>query len=272
VLVRLKATTRQKRRGPGAIAASLRENALDSWRRAPAFHRVVAVTASLMTSTLFYGPRIASSAPSGSSLMAAIAARATVDLADDFHSGLGAWTGKPGWERSWLAGPSGWVQPGRLALYKDTTRLTDYRLEFMGQIRSKALGFAFRAADTNNYYAAKIVIVRPGPVPTIALQHYKVINGHEGPKKQSPVLLAVQSDTLYQVFVDVRGDHFSVTLNDQLADAWSDGQFKSGGIGLFADKGEVSWIGGVHVLNNDDLMGRLAFTLKRTLVERKKGE
>jgi hypothetical protein len=134
----------------------------------------------------------------------------------------------------------------------------------MGQIQSKALGFAFRAADTNNYYAAKIVIVKPGPLPTIAFLHYKVINGHEGPRKQSPLLLAVQSDTLYRVLLEVRGDHFTVTLNGQLADAWSDSQLKSGGIGLFADKGEVSWVRSVQVVDKDDLLGRLALALRHT--------
>jgi hypothetical protein len=267
VLVRLKPNAGKKRRGSGALAIGHWEHALESWRQAPAFNRVVAVTAflavtaSLMASTLFYRPR---TAPSGSSLMTAIAARATVDLAEDFRSGLGAWSGKPGWQRSWSAGPSGWIQPGRLALYRDTIPLTDYRLEFMGQIQSKALGFAFRAADTNNYYAAKIVIVKPGPLPTIALLHYKVINGHEGPRKQNLVPLAVQSDTLYRVLVEVRGEHFSVTLNGQLADAWSDNQLKSGGIGLFADKGEVSWVRAVQIVDKDDLLGRLALTLRRS--------
>ena len=270
VLVRSKSNAGKKRRGSSALTIGRWEHVIDSWRRAPAYHQVVAamallaVTASLMASTLFYAPRIGKTAPSGSTLMSAIAARATVDLADDFRSGLGAWTGKPGWQKSWSAGPSGWIQPGRLALYRDTIPLTDYRLEFMGQIQSKALGFAFRAADTNNYYAAKIVIVKPGPLPTIAFLHYKVINGHEGPRKQSPVLLAVQSDTLYRVLVEARGDHFTVTLNGQLADAWSDGQLKSGGIGLFADKGEVSWVRAVQIVDKDDFLGRLALTLRRS--------
>jgi len=271
VLVRVKSSARKKRHGSGTLAIGRWEHALESWRQAPAFHRVVAVTAllavtaSLMATTLFYGPMLPRQIPArrDSSMMAAIAARATVDLEDDFHSGLGAWSGKPGWEKSWSAGPSGWVQPGSLALYRDTIPLTDYRLEFMGQIQSKALGFVFRAADTSNYYAAKIVVVKPGPLPTIALVHYKVIHGHEGPRKQGPVLLAVHSDTLYRALVEVRGDHFSVTLNGQLADAWSDSELKSGGIGLFADKGEVSWIRAVQVIDKDDLLGRLALTLRR---------
>ena len=43
---------------------------------------------------------------------------------------------------------SGSAQPGRLALYNPTIPLTDYRLEFQGQILSKALGMALRAAET----------------------------------------------------------------------------------------------------------------------------
>lgn len=266
VLLRLKSNGQEKRLPIGAtrLAGSLRKNALRSWRQAPAFARAAAIAVALMATALFYGPTIASRFR-GPSLMEAITARATVELSDDFRSGFDAWSAKQGGESTWSVDPSGWVRPGRLALYRDTIPLTDYRLEFMCQIQSRALGFAFRAVDTNNYYAVKIGIVRPGPLPSIALIRYAVINGRAGPKTLVSVPLAVQSDTLYRVVTEVRGDLFSVTLNGQLADAWSDGQFKSGGIGFFTDNGEVSRLRGVHVVDKDDILGRIALHLGQSL-------
>src|SRR5438093_138332 len=113
----------------------------------------------------------------GSSRQPTIRARATVNLQEDFQSGFRSWSGKPGWEKTWSIDGSGSAQPGRLALYRETVPLTDYRLEFQAQIQAKALGFALRAADTNNYQAVKIAILKPGPLATIALVRYPVIEG-----------------------------------------------------------------------------------------------
>src|SRR5207247_5800413 len=44
VLVRVKSSARKKRHGSGTLAIGRWEHALESWRQAPAFHRVVAVT------------------------------------------------------------------------------------------------------------------------------------------------------------------------------------------------------------------------------------
>src|SRR5206468_2468315 len=104
----------------------------------------------------------------------------------------------------------------------------------------KALGFVLHAADTNNYQAVKIIVQKPGPLSPIVLVRYPVIDGHEGARTQSPIAMTMRSDTIYKLLVIVQGDHFSVTVNDQFADAWSDGRFKSGGVGFFADKGEAA--------------------------------
>lgn len=232
-------------------------NALRSWRRTTSFDRTMLFSAALMAAGVFYAPTIAEQVPAlGSRLMSAAAARATVDLADDFHAGFDAWNGKPGWENTWSIDSSGWVKPGRLALFTDTVPLSNYRAEFMGQIQSKGLGFVFRAADTNNYYAARLVIVKPGPLPTVALVRYAVVDGREGPSTQVPVPLALHNDTYYRVVAKVRGDHLSVSVNGQLADAWSDDRLKTGGIGFFADHGEVFRVRGVRVVDKDDFLGR----------------
>jgi hypothetical protein len=189
--------------------------------------------------------------------MASIQARAQVDLLEDFQAGLGAWTGPKGWESTWAVNSPEAAQPGRMALYRAMTPLTDYRLEIQGQIQSKALGFVFRATDMNNYHAAKIVIRKPGPLPSIYLVRYSVVGGSAGQKTETLLPTYLRTDTLYDMLVTVRGEDFTITVNGQLVDTWSDSRLKSGGVGLFAEKGEISQIRSVHVTENDDFLGRI---------------
>ena len=44
--------------------------------------------------------------------------------------------------------------------------LTDYRVQFLGMIDKKALSWVVRAADFNNYYVVKLVVLKPGPRTT----------------------------------------------------------------------------------------------------------
>ena len=36
--------------------------------------------------------------------------------------------------------------------------MTDYKMEFLTQIERKSVGWVFRAADDQNYYATKLVV------------------------------------------------------------------------------------------------------------------
>jgi hypothetical protein len=149
------------------------------------------------------------------------------------------------------------VRPGRLALFHPSLSLSDYRFEFVSQIDSKGLGFVFRAADSNNYQAAKLVTVKPGPLVSLALVRYAVIGGHEGPRTQIPLSIEARRDTIYRMLVTVQGDHFSVDVNGQLAAGWTDDRLKSGGVGFFTDRGESARLVSVHVVDKQDFLGWL---------------
>jgi hypothetical protein len=235
------------------------QEALRFWRSVPGFARGLAVAIPLIAPAMFYAPTISLPhiSTSEGTLMAAIQARAAVDLQDDFQAGLGAWTGTTGWESTWLKNSPGAVQPGRLALYKPMTPLTDYHLEIHGQIQSKALSFVFRATDMNNYYAAKLVMRKPGPLPSVYLVRYAVIDGLAGEKTETLLAMYLRTDTLYDMLVTAQGENFTITVNGQLVETWSDARLKSGGVGLFAEKGEISEIRSVHVTENEDFLGRI---------------
>ena len=41
----------------------------------------------------------------------------------------------------------------------------------------RSLSWAFRATDSDNYYATKLVITKPGPLPNAGLVRYAMVNG-----------------------------------------------------------------------------------------------
>jgi hypothetical protein len=246
------------------------QNVLGLWRGLPPFARGITLALPLIAPAMFFAPPISfpASASNHAELSAAIQARATVDLQEDFQTGLSAWTRQKGWESSWSIVSPGSAQPGRLALYRPTLPLTDYRLQLRGDIQAKGLGFVFRATDLNNYYAVKLAIRNVGPMPSVYLVRYAVIGGRAGQKTETLLPMYLQSDSLYDVMITVRGADFTATVNGQLVDTWSDDRLKLGGIGLFAEKGEIAHLRSIHVMENEDFLGWICSQVSRWNADR----
>jgi hypothetical protein len=100
----------------------------------------------------------------GDLLRLTIQRRAIYETGDNFHAGLASWDGK-GFSKTWGYDKEGFVRPGRLALYKPSRDMSDYKLEFLTQIERKSVGWVFRAADEQNYYAMKLAVTEPGRWP-----------------------------------------------------------------------------------------------------------
>jgi hypothetical protein len=186
-----------------------------------------------------------------------ISSRAGVDLADDFRAGLDNWSSRGDATATWSYDRTGFVQPGPLALFQPSMGLSDYDLELLTQIDRKALGMAVRAADFDRYQAVKLSILKAGPIPTVALIHYPVINGKEGVHTQVLVPFDLRSDTLYHIRIVARGEDFTVHIQDKLVAFWSDNRFRSGGVGLFCSKGEDARVRWIEVMHQYDALGRL---------------
>jgi hypothetical protein len=200
-----------------------------------------------------------------------ISDRAAVAYADDFRSGLDAWESRSNLTRTWSYDAAGFVRPGPLAVFKPTVDLTDYRFEFLGEIDQKALGWAFRAQDLNNYYAMKLVVVKPGPLPLVHLVRYAVINGKEGPRVDKPLPMTVRTDMLYRIQVDARGGDFTILAQGQVVDFWSDNRLQHGGIGFFSNRGERARLRWVEVSHQYDALGRLCAYLAPYGIEGRNG-
>ena len=187
----------------------------------------------------------------------AVADRAAVALDEDFRSGLDNWTNRGTGHPSWTADKAGFVHPTSLALFRPSLGLVDYQMQFVGTIDKKGLSWAVRAADFNNYYAVALTVLKPGPTPTIGLTRYAVINGKIQDRVTTPLLMSARSDTVYRVRLDVHGDNFAVSIQDQPVDSWSDHKLRLGGIGFFSEPEARSRVAGVQVRGQYDMLGRL---------------
>ncbi len=182
---------------------------------------------------------------------------AAVRLNENFQGGLKEWKGYTNSSSADWSFNHGFVQPGRLRLWKESLGMNDYQMEFLGQIEKKGFGWAYRAADNQNFYATKIQIVKPGPLPSADLLRYAVVQGSESSRVSLPLPMVIRNDTLYRVLLTVKGENFTTTVNGQVVDTWSDTRLKSGGVGFFTDRGEVASLRWVTVTNRDNFVGRI---------------
>ena len=137
----------------------------------------------------------------------------------------------------------------RISILRGSMPLSDYRVEFQSQIETKALGWVYRAKDAKNYYVNRLEIVKAGLDPKIALVRFAVLDGEEQPRAQLPLNIAVRPDTLYKIRFEALKDRFQTWINDQKIDEWGDDHLKSGGIGMYSEKGEsISMKGSVSVI------------------------
>jgi hypothetical protein len=214
--------------------------------------------------TVRYTPQIGGASSAAvwlHSLRDTVRARSAVDLAEDFGDDLQRWVGSGGVPGGWVRDTDGFVRPGQLALYVKSIPLADYRMEFLGVIERKSLSFVYRAMDFDNYYAARITIVNPGPIPQVALERYAVINGQAGPRTQVELPFSVRMDTLYEVQVEARGDRFVTRINEQFVDAFNDNRLPSGGVGFFSGAGESARILRLRIADRDDMFGKICSLL-----------
>jgi hypothetical protein len=192
----------------------------------------------------------------------AVLNRAAVALDEDFRAGLNTWTNRRGNPPSWPRDAAGFVHPAALALYRPSLGLVDYQMRFVGTIDKKGLSWVVRAADFKNYYAVGLAVLKPGPIPSIGVIRYAVINGKARNTVITPLVMRAESDSVYRVSLDIHGDRFTLAVQDHLVDYWSEPKLRQGGIGFFSDQDAGSGVTDVQVRGQYDMVGRLcAFLL-----------
>lgn len=155
--------------------------------------------------------------------------------------------GEGGWVQGWAGDTVGAHLGRQITIYRPSLTLSDYRVEFQGQIESKSLGWVFRAADPDNYYAMKLATVSSGLPLKVALIKYMILRGHETELGRIPLDQQVSPDTVFSVRMDVRGPRFNTYIQGQPVDIWTNDQLKTGGVGFLNERSERGKIKSVSI-------------------------
>jgi hypothetical protein len=246
--------------------------AIDFWNRAPRDLKllVFAIPALLALALHPSLPKVRVAAPAGiqknmenvfntqwKSVKQVMGERAAVALDEDFRAGLDDWASRGDAPAEWSFDATGFVKPGPLAMYRPSLGLTDYQLQFLGLIDKQAMSWVVRAADFENFYVVKLVVLKGGPLPTIGVTRYSVVNGVADSRVDTVVPVDARTDMLYRVRMDVQGDNFTLLVQGQMVDSWSEPRLRHGGVGFFSARGEESRVRWVQVTHQYDMLGRL---------------
>jgi hypothetical protein len=184
-----------------------------------------------------------------------IASRAGFRLFEDFRSGLDEWRGSDNPKGEWFYDENGLLHPGSLGIYAPSLKLSNYDVT-LAALEGETLGWAFRATDDKNYYAQKLTVLKPGPVPEMALVRYAVVNGRRERDTVIPLPVSLSSGSTYGVQLKVDGKNFTTYVNGKLIDVWSDARLRRGGIGLFSDKRKQTRVVSLEITHQYDPLGK----------------
>jgi hypothetical protein len=147
-----------------------------------------------------------------------------IRLEDRFDAGLGNWVGGVA---DWKVDVAG-VRPGTLALFAPSLGMIDYDLEFLVRIDQKSLSWVFRAADEQNYHLATISNSPQGRTFTRS----SVIEDQPGLSVTTPVRQAGSPKAAVTILTRVRGNDFTVSMDGETIEHWSDSRLAIGGVGF----------------------------------------
>jgi hypothetical protein len=146
------------------------------------------------------------------------------------------------------AGKADWVPlavwPRQISVVRGSMSLTDFRMEFQGQINAKAMGWVFRAQDAKNFYAMKLEMAGAGAEARVVLKRFAVIDGRDQMVTQVPLPKGFGPGASFKVRTEGLGDKFTTWISDSKVDGWTDGRLRAGGVGLYHDPGEAGAVVG----------------------------
>lgn len=137
--------------------------------------------------------------------------------------------GEQGWVTEWVSDAGGSRRGRQITVYRPSANLSDYQMQFVGQIESKALGWVVRAADTKNYYGMKIENDQPG---SVKYTRFAIVGGRQSTGTEKRLPIQARADTAYNVRVEASGPRFSVYIQDEPVDLWTDDRLKTGALGF----------------------------------------
>jgi len=158
--------------------------------------------------------------------------------------------------RDWI-GKNKTSSSASLRLWKKSTLMQNYEMEFQGQLEKTSLSWAVRASNAGNFYATKLAIIKAGPLPNAGLIRYAMVNGRETDRTQVPLPLTLERGVDYRIRMTIQGDRFLTFLNGKVIGSMTDKRLVRGGVGFFDDAGDPQKVAWVSVSEHDSFFGRL---------------
>ena len=131
----------------------------------------------------------------------------------------------------------GGKQPREILIYSGSEDVKNYRIEFSWVPDTQGVGWIFRGTDSANYYAANLRLIQPGARPSLSAEHFTVVKGVEGTHSRRVITLD-RAQGQVQVRMDANGPAFTLYLQGNPADYWTDERFETGSLGFYAERGE----------------------------------
>ncbi|HTS49951.1 MAG TPA: hypothetical protein VMH05_18510 [Bryobacteraceae bacterium] len=144
------------------------------------------------------------------------------------------------------AGDPGVKQSRQLVLYKPALKAANCRFEFDWTTASGDVGLVFRAKDLGNYYAVRLKVLKAGPNPTFSAEYFSVYQFVEGPHNEK-ILVFSRNDPVVHVRMDVFGPMFTLYLQNNATEYWTDAQLASGAVGFLEEWNRGAEIRGVRI-------------------------
>ena len=166
------------------------------------------------------------------------------------------------WQRESAVGGDPGVKQGRqLVLYRPALQAKDARLEFAWTVASGDVGLVFRAKDLGNYYAVRLKLLKAGPTPTLSAEYFSVYQFVESPHTEK-VLVFSKNDPVLLVRLDIFGPSFTLYLQDNATEFWTDARMTSGALGFFEEGNRSAEVRGL----------RMSFPERSKLLQRPLGD
>jgi len=151
-------------------------------------------------------------------------------------SGDAAPTAAGTWSRrtAYLVGSK---NPREILVYSGSQDVKNYRIEFAWVPDTRGVGWIFRGTDSANYYAANLRLIQAGVTPSLSAEHFAVVKGVESTHSRKVVTLG-RTNSGVQVRMDANGPAFTLYLQGNPADYWTDERFETGSLGFYDERGE----------------------------------
>ena len=116
-------------------------------------------------------------------------------------------------------------------------------MEFQTAIEKRGVSWVFRAKDSKTFYATKVLLGRKGQSGEATILRYGVDGDREFARAELPLPSFLHKDKSYRITMLAEGNRFTTLIDGRVVDEWTNSRLHAGGVGFFAEEGEVA---GIH--------------------------